>query len=112
MSNDYTSLWAVLGTAVTVLGSASAWRYYEKRAMHKEKDEDFIRHDCKDRIAKLEALLEYSGKEKDELRSMILDLTKKVAELKVTVDFLRNENLKLESSLIKKPKTTRTPKTK
>ena len=106
------TLYAVLGTMITVLGSASAWRYYEKRAMHKEKDEDFIRHDCKDRIAKLEALLEYSGKEKDELRSMILDLTKKVAELKVTVDFLRNENIKLESSLIKKPKTTRTPKTK
>jgi hypothetical protein len=112
MAQDMNTLYAVLGTMITVLGSASAWRYYEKRAMHKEKDEDFIRHDCKDRIAKLEALLEYSGKEKDELRSMILDLTKKVAELKVTVDFLRNENIKLESSLIKKPKTTRTPKTK
>lgn len=112
MAQDINTLYAVLGTIVTVLGSASAWRYYEKRAMHKEKDEDFIRHDCKDRIAKLEALLEYSGKEKDELRSMILDLTKKVAELKVTVDFLRNENLKLENSLIKKPKVQRTPKTK
>jgi len=112
MAQDMNTLYAVLGTMVTVLGSASAWRFYEKRAMHKEKDEDFIRHDCKDRIAKLEALLEYSGKEKDELRNMILDLTRKVAELKVTVDFLRNENIKLESSLVKKPKSPRTPKIK
>ena len=108
MAQDLTTLYAVLGTIVTVLGSASAWRFYEKRAMHKEKDEDFIRHDCKDRISKLEALLEYSGKEKDELRTMILDLTKKVAELKVTVDFLRVENEKLETSIMKKPRTTKT----
>lgn len=108
MAQDLTTLYAVLGTIVTVLGSASAWRFYEKRAMHKEKDEDFIRHDCKDRISKLEALLEYAGKEKDELRTMILDLTKKVAELKVTVDFLRVENEKLETSIMKKPRTTKT----
>lgn len=112
MAQDMNTLYAVLGTMITVLGSASAWRFYEKRAMHKEKDEDFIRHDCKDRIAKLEALLEYSGKEKDELRNMILDLTRKVAELKVTVDFLRNENIKLEKSLVKNPKSPRTPKIK
>lgn len=60
--------------------------------MHKERDEDFIRHDCRDRIAKLEALLAEAGREKDDLRKMILDLTGKVAELKVTVDFLRQEN--------------------
>lgn len=97
---EINSIYAVLGTAVTVLGSASAWRYYEKRAMHKERDEDFIRHDCKDRISKLEALLEEAGKEKDQLRLMVLDLTRQVAELKVTVDFLRTEN----SNLTTKPK--------
>ena len=41
-----TPLYTVLGTAITMLGSASAWRYYEKRALAKERDEDFIRHDC------------------------------------------------------------------
>jgi len=113
MAQDLNTLYAVLGTIVTVLGSASAWRYYEKRAMHKEKDEDFIRHDCKDRISKLEALLESAAKEKDDLRRMVLDLTKQVAELRVTVDFLRVENDKLEKTMvIKKPKTTRAPKTK
>jgi hypothetical protein len=99
---DMTPLYTVLGTALTVLGSASAWRYYEKRAMAKEKDEDFIRHDCKDRIAKLEALLANSSKEKDEMRLMILDLTRQVTELRVTVDFLRMENDKL---IKKSPRT-------
>jgi hypothetical protein len=99
---DMTPLYTIVGTALTVLGSASAWRYYEKRAMAKERDEDFIRHDCKDRIAKLEALLANSSKEKDEMRLMILDLTRQVAELRVTVDFLRAENEVLSK---KSPKT-------
>jgi hypothetical protein len=108
MAADINTLWAVLGTIVTVLGSASAWRFYEKRAMHKERDDDFIRHDCKDRISKLEGLLEAAGKEKDEMRSMILDLTRQVAELRVTVEFLRTENINLSS----KTPSKRTPKTK
>jgi hypothetical protein len=74
--------------------------------MAKEKDEDFIRHDCKDRIAKLEALLANSSKEKDEMRLMILDLTRQVTELRVTVDFLRMENDKL----VKKPPRTKVTK--
>ena len=82
------SVWTVLITVVTVLGSASAWRFYEKRAMRKERDEEFIRHDCKDRIAKLEALLQSASKEKDEMRQTILKLTQQVAELTVKVDFL------------------------
>jgi septal ring factor EnvC (AmiA/AmiB activator) len=82
------------------LGGSAAWRYYEKRAMHREKDEDFIRHDCKDRISKLEALLEASSREKDELRAMVLTLTKEVAALTVKVEFLTNENQKLEKSFL------------
>ena len=70
--------------------------------MRKERDEEFIRHDCKDRITKLEALLENSSKEKDELRSMVLELTKEVAALGVKVEFLTKENDKLEKAL---PKT-------
>ena len=102
---EINSVYAVIATAVTVLGSASAWRYYERRAMHKERDDDFIRHDCKDRIAKLEALLEEAGKEKDQMRTMILDLTRQVSELRVTVEFLRVENDQLH-----KKKTIRGPK--
>lgn len=86
------NLYTVLITLVTVLGGTSAWRYYEKRAMAKERDDDFIRHDCKDRIAKLEALLEISSEEKDDLRNMVLNLSKEVAALSVKVEFLTREN--------------------
>jgi predicted RNase H-like nuclease (RuvC/YqgF family) len=89
----------VLVTALTVLGGTSAWRFYEKRANRKEKDEEFIRHDCRDRISKLEALLEDSAKEKDDLRKLILELTREVAELRVKVEFLTDENEKLEKGL-------------
>ena len=86
------NLYSVMITAITILGGSAAWRYYEKRAMHKERDEDFIRHDCKDRISKLEALLVESAREKYDLRKMVLDLTKEVAALSVKVEFLTKEN--------------------
>ena len=92
---DNSNIWSVLITAITVLGGTSAFRFYEKRAMHRERDDDFIRHDCKDRIAKLEALLESSAKEKDDLRNLVLKLTAEVAELRVKVEFLTTENKKL-----------------
>jgi len=91
------SIWTVLITIVTVLGSASAWRYYEKRALRKESEEDFMKLDCRDRILKLEALLNASSKEKDEMRNLILQLTEKVAALSVKVEFLQKENTELHS---------------
>ena len=92
---DNSNIWSVLITAITVLGGTSAFRFYEKRAMHRERDDDFIRHDCKDRISKLEALLESSAREKDDLRNLVLKLTSEVAELRVKVEFLTTENKKL-----------------
>ena len=89
------NIYSVLITAITILGSTTAWRYYEKRALNKERDDDFIKHDCKDRISKLEALLTSSSREKDELRQMVLDLTKEVAALTVKVEFLTRENEEL-----------------
>jgi hypothetical protein len=89
------NIYSVLITAVTVLGGTGAFRYYEKRAQKKEKDDEFIRHDCKDRISKLEALLVEAGKEKDSLRDMVLALTKEVAALSVKVEYLTKENEKL-----------------
>jgi peptidoglycan hydrolase CwlO-like protein len=98
------NMYSVIITAISVLGGASAFRYYEKRAQRKEKDEEFIRHDCKDRITKLETLLQESSKEKDELRSMVLALTKEVAALSVKVEYLTKENDKLEKALPKAKK--------
>ena len=98
------NIYSVIITAITVLGGTTAFRFYEKRAMRKERDEEFIRHDCKDRITKLETLLQESSKEKDELCGMVLALTKEVAALSVKVEYLTKENDKLEKAL---PKTKR-----
>ena len=98
------NMYSVIITAITVLGGTGAWRYYEKRALNKERDDEFIRHDCKDRISKLEGLLEAAGREKDELRMMVLELTKEVAALGVKVEYLTKENDKLEKAI---PKTKR-----
>lgn len=99
MENIYT----VIITALTVLSGTGAWRYYERRAQHKERDDDFIRHDCKDRISKLEGLLESASKEKDDLRQMVLTLTREVAALSVKVEYLTKEN----DTLHKSTRTTR-----
>lgn len=88
MDNIYT----VIITVLTVLTGTSVWRFWEKRMMKKERDDEFIRIDCKERIAKLEALLQVSSKEKDEMRNEILTLTSQVSELKVKVDYLKQEN--------------------
>jgi hypothetical protein len=85
-------IYTVLVTAISVLGGTAAWRFYEKRAMRKERDDDFIRYDCKDRIAKLEALLESSSREKDEMRSQILELVAEVAALRTEIKYLTDKN--------------------
>lgn len=93
------SVYTVLITAVTVLGSASAWRFYEKKMEAKRNDENFMRDDCRDRIIKLEKLLAESSEEKDEMRKTILDLTAQVSELKVKVEFLTADREKLEKRI-------------
>ena len=90
---DQTNMWSVLITAITVLGGTSAFRYYERRALHKERDDEFIRHDCKDRISKLEALLERSSQEKDEMRAQILELVAEVAALRTELKYLTDKRI-------------------
>jgi chromosome condensin MukBEF complex kleisin-like MukF subunit len=82
------NVYAVLITAITTLGGASAWRYYEKRAQKKEESDNFMRNDCRTRIAKLEALLEESSRQKDEMRAVILTLTAEVSKLQTEVKYL------------------------
>jgi septal ring factor EnvC (AmiA/AmiB activator) len=87
------NIYSVVITAITVLGGTTAFRFYEKRAMRKERDDEFIRHDCKDRIAKLEALLERSSQEKDEMRQQILDLVAEVASLRTEIKYLTDKRV-------------------
>jgi len=107
---DINSLYTVLITAITVLGSTSAWRYYEKRAMRKEKSEDYMKDECRERIVKLEVLLEKSSAEKDDLRTKVLKLTEEVSQLRIKVEFLEDKNEELKKRTTK-PRTTRTTKT-
>ena len=90
MENIYT----VLITIVSTLGGASAFRYYEKRAQSKEKDEHWIKNDCQTRISKLEGLLEAASNEKDELRSMVLKLSVQVAELSTKIKYFEAQQKK------------------
>ena len=88
------NIYSVIITAITTLGGATAWRYYERRAQKREKDDDFIKNDCKTRIAKLEALLEEASREKDEMRATILNLTSQVAKLETEVRYLQQNSHK------------------
>jgi len=99
---ESSNIWSVVITAITILGGSTAFRFYEQRAQRRERDEDFIRHDCKERITKLEALLFEASREKDEMRNLIIKLTSEVAELRVKVEYLSEENAKLEKAF--KPK--------
>ena len=94
MENIYT----VIITAITTLGGASAWRYFEKRAAHKEDDERYIRMDCQTRITKLEILLQKASEEKDELRAQILNLTSEVAKLQTEIKYLLDFKIKSENN--------------
>mgnify|MGYP003330105331 CR=1 FL=1 len=62
------SIYAVIITLITVLGSAGAWRYYEKRAQDKKEEEDYIKDDCAKRIDRGEQRGEKRSREKDERR--------------------------------------------
>jgi len=94
---DTNSIYTVLITAITVLGSASAWRYYERRALNNERNENFMKDECRERIAKLEVLLEKSALEKEQMRHEILRLTSEVSKLSVKVAFLEKENEELKN---------------
>jgi predicted RNase H-like nuclease (RuvC/YqgF family) len=82
------NIYSVIITALTVLTGTGAWRYYEKRAQKREESENFMRNDCRTRIAKLEALLQKSSQEKDDLRGIIITLTAQVARLETEVKYL------------------------
>jgi hypothetical protein len=88
MENIYT----VIITAITTLGGVNAWKYFEKRATHKEDDERYIRMDCQTRITKLELLLEQSSAEKDEMRAQILRLVEEVSALRVEIKYLEEKS--------------------
>ena len=87
MENIYT----VFITLVTVLGSAGAWRFYEKKLDAKKEAELDYRYDCKSRIEKLEWLLTESSKEKEEMRKTILQLSTELASLRTKIELMEKD---------------------
>jgi len=85
------SIYTVLITAITVLGSTSAWRFYEKKMDKKKENELDFKYDCRARIDKLELLLSQSSLEKEELRKTILDLSTKLAALVAKVEIMEKK---------------------
>ena len=85
------NLFAILGTLITVLGSAAAFRYYEKRMDTKKEEELDFKYDCRARIQKLEFLLTESSKEKEELRRIILELSTELAALRTKVELMEKK---------------------
>ena len=85
------SIYTVLITAITVLGSTSAWRFYERKMDKKKENELEFKYDCRARIDKLELLLSQSSLEKEELRKTILDLSTKLAALVAKVEIMEKK---------------------
>lgn len=101
---SYDNLTTVLVTMMTVLFSAGAWKFYEKRIKLKTEleredrtDQNMYRDDLRDRVRRLEQLLSDSATEKDEMRDQILSLTKEVSALHVKVEYLEKENQRLKN---------------
>jgi len=98
------SITTIIITLITVLTSAGAWRFYEKKMKLQaetdksdKKEQNLYRDDLRDRVKKLEKLLEESSIEKDEMRDQILSLTQEVSELRTKVTFLEKENDRLKN---------------
>lgn len=101
---DQDSIATIIITIFTVLFSASGWKFYENRmrlkakeSLSEKKEQNLYRDDLRERVKKLEKLLEESSAEKDKMLSQILALTKEVSELRIKVTFLEEENSRLKN---------------
>ena len=96
----------VMMTLIAIVGSTALWNFLSDRLKTKAKEraeslanDDGMqyRDDLKNRVRNMESLLAKSSEEKDELRDTVLELTAKVSELSVKVEFLEKENERLKN---------------
>tara|TARA_R100001510_G_C7615542_1_gene177809 strand:- start:576 stop:884 length:309 start_codon:yes stop_codon:yes gene_type:complete len=96
-------IFTVIITALTVLFSTEAWRYYRskleintnKESMAEKREAAYV-DSLEQRICKLEDLLGSSSAEKDDLRDKVVTLTAEVATLRERVKHLEVENERLK----------------
>ena len=94
----------ILVTAVTVLGSSEAFKYYKSKLQlkHKEKvsqltNENAYADSLKERVVKMEELLLKCIQGKEELQLQLLHLTGEVSTLRERVKSLEKENERLKN---------------
>ena len=92
--------WApVIATVAGVLGSNAAWRFYDKRAAVKAREDSEVRKnahedhvtlrdDLRERVTTLESKLENEYREKFDLLKSIAELKAQVAELKTKLELM------------------------
>jgi hypothetical protein len=95
-------VYTIVITLITVLTSTAAWKFWErklaiqtKKEMIGHRDDMMYRDDLRERVVKLETLLEESAKDKELMRVTITELTAEVAKLHIQVDYLQKENDRL-----------------
>jgi|TARA_R110000787_G_scaffold18108_1_gene55866 hypothetical protein len=96
---DWNIFGTIIMTALTVLGSTEAFKYYKSRLTLKSKSMDLreeYKDDLKGRVNRLEVLLTEGSVEKSDLRMCIIKLTEEVATLREKVKFLEAENERLK----------------
>tara|TARA_R110002049_G_scaffold308613_1_gene513138 strand:- start:377 stop:676 length:300 start_codon:yes stop_codon:yes gene_type:complete len=96
---DWNIFGTIIITALTVLGSTEAFKYYKSRLTLKSKSMDLreeYKDDLKNRVNRLEVLLTEGSIEKNDLRMCIIKLTEEVATLREKVKFLEAENERLK----------------
>jgi len=97
----------ILVPLIGVLSTAGIWQYLQFRQKQKFEESKYnnemspdvlYRADLKQRVTKLEQLLDESSKEKDEMRLRIEQLIAEVNALRVEVEYLKRENERLKLS--------------
>tara|TARA_Y100000992_G_C21194507_1_gene457217 strand:+ start:593 stop:931 length:339 start_codon:yes stop_codon:yes gene_type:complete len=103
MKQDYTTL---LGAIVAALAGSKLWDWLQKRGelqLEKEKNDDQklvqYRDDLRERVAKLEAMLDSQTSERVTLLQQIGQLTAELSAMKVKLEFLERENTDLKIRL-------------
>ena len=92
----------ILITALTLIFSAGAWNFYQARMKLKhnerkdEKDEKTLfRDDLRERVAKLEQLLDQAQEEKEAIQEKLTNVLQDLAAYRVRLEFLEKENERL-----------------
>jgi len=86
----------IVVTLATVLTSAGAWQYWQKRMKIKH-DERNTDDDLRERVAVLEQKLEEAYGDKAKTERKLTEVLTQLAEYKVRLEFLEKENERLKA---------------